>query len=499
MLRLLKIKKSFSGVEVLHDISFSAERGCVTALVGENGAGKSTLMKILSGVYSDYDGEVYIDDEKIFFKNPWEAKHRGISIIHQELSCIPDLTVAENIFLGKEPVGKFRFVNYPKLIRDAGAILKEFDFPYSPDTILRNISVGWQQIVEIAQALSSDAGIFILDEPTSALAESEIKILFEKIRLLKQRGKIIIFISHRLEEIYEIADEIAVMRDGLLIGKYSAAEITRGELIGKMVGNNLREIRQTESFFGDETTLQVEDLNVFDNSASYLSGITFTLMQGEILGLAGLLGSGKSELLKFLFGELKARYTGKIMFGENIYTPTSASISLKKNIIYLTKDRKTEGIFAGLDMIENSTISVLSDFSSGGFIHKSQEMEAVLIQSKELNVRFNSLHQKIETLSGGNQQKILIGRGLLNNPRLLLLDEPTRGIDIGAKEGIYNLINGLSSKGISFIISSSHMPELLRICDRILVLFNGVPAALLTARKTDTKEILHYAFNEGQL
>jgi ribose transport system ATP-binding protein len=499
MLRLSTIKKAFSGVEVLHDISFSMERGCVTALVGENGAGKSTLMKILCGVYTDYNGEIFIDDEKIFFKNPWEAKHAGISIIHQELSCIPDLTVAENIFLGNEPLRKFGLVNFSRLRGDARTILKEFDFPYSPNTIVRNLSVGWQQIVEIAHALSSDAGIFILDEPTSALAESEIKILFKKIRLLKEKGKIIIFISHRLEEIYEIADEIAVMRDGRFIGKYSATEITRSELIGKMVGSKFYETKLAKSVACNEMALQVEDLNVFDNSTTYLSGITFTLMNGEILGLAGLLGSGKSELLKFLFGELKAQHTGKIMLGENIYVPKSASRSLTKKIFYLPKDRKTEGIFAGLDIIKNSSISVLSNYASGGYIHKTREAKAVANKSLELNLKFKSLYQNIQTLSGGNQQKVLIGRGLLNNPKLLLLDEPTRGIDIGAKEGIYNLINGLSSKGMSFIISSSDIPELLRICDRILVLFNGVPAALLNAQETDTNKILHYAFNEGQL
>lgn len=499
MLRLSNIKKSFSGVEVLHGVSFSIERGSVTALVGENGAGKSTLMKILSGVYIDYNGDVFIDDEKIFFKNPREAKKSGISIIHQELSCIPDMTVAENIFLGEEPVRKFGFVNFPKLFADAEVILKDFEFPYPPNVTVRNISVGWQQIVEIAHALSSDAKILILDEPTSALTENEIKILFEKIRLLKQKGKIVIFISHRLEEIYEIADDIAVLRNGQFIGKYSAEEVRPSELISKMVGKDIDGTQKAKSFYSDETILQIRNLEVFDKTKTYLENISFSIRKGEKLGVAGLLGSRKTELLKFLFGELKAQYTGDISFCRNSYVPKSAAHSLKKNIFYLSKDRKAEGIFSGLDLIKNSSISVLKNFVSGGFIDENKERRAVAEQVEKLNVRYKFLHQPIMSLSGGNQQKVLVGRGLLTDPKLLLLDEPTRGIDVGAKEEIYNLIDDLCASGISFIISSSEIPELLRICDRVLILFKGMPTAILNTNETDTKEILHYAFNEEQV
>lgn len=496
MLKFSDIKKSFSGVEVLHGVSFSIQPGFVTALVGENGAGKSTLMKILSGIYPNYEGSISIDNEKISYKNPREAKKAGISIIHQELSCIPDLTVAENIFLGEEPLRKFGFVNYSKLFEQTKKILEDFEFPYSPEIMLRNISVGWQQIVEIAHALSSDAKILILDEPTSALTENEIKILFEKIRLLKEKGKIIIFISHRLEEIYEIADEIAVLRDGKFIGKYDANKIASSELISKMVGKTVDESLKAKSFYLDETVLEVSNLKVHDKSKTYLEDISFNLRKGEKLGVAGLLGSGKTEMLKFLYGETKLQHDGSIYyFGKN-YDPKSADHSLKEHIFYLSKDRKTEGIFSGLDLIQNSSISVLHNYSSRGFINNSEEIKAVNDQVKTLNVKYKSLQQPIQFLSGGNQQKVLIGRGLLNDPKLLLLDEPTRGIDIGAKEEIYNLIDELSSSGISFIISSSEIPELLRICNRILVLFKGVPTAILNTDKTDTEEVLHYAFNE---
>ncbi len=497
MLRLSNIKKSFSSVEVLHGISFSVEKGCVTALVGENGAGKSTLMKILSGVHTDYAGDVSIDGETVVFRNPREAKQLGISIIHQELSCIPHLSVAENIFIGKEPTRTFGVVDFPKLFADAREILDQFEFPYSPNTVVKNLSVGWQQVVEIAHAFSADARIFILDEPTSALAENEIKILFEKIRLLKKRGKIIIFISHRLEEIYEIADEIAVMRDGQFIGKYPVKEISRGELISKMVGKSFHETKQTRLSGSEESILSVEDLAVYDRTGALLSGVTFDLKRGETLGVAGLLGSGRTELLKFLYGGLKARHTGKMTFEGNPFIPKSASHSLGENIFYLSKDRKAEGVFAQLDVIKNCSISVLSDYASFGVVDTKKEMAAVRNQITTLNVKLGSYYRSMRELSGGNQQKVLLARGLLHRPKLLLLDEPTRGIDVGAKEEIYGLIGQMSSSGISSIIGSSEIPELLRICDRILVLYNGSPAAMLNADETDTSEILHYAFGEG--
>jgi len=498
MLKFSGIKKSFKGVEVLHGVSFEIADGSVTAIVGENGAGKSTLMKILCGVHTDYSGEIFIDDQKVTFRNPKEAKDCGISIIHQELSCFPDLTVAENIYIGNEPVNKIGFINFSKLARDSEKILKEFKFPYPSNIKIKNLSVGWQQVVEIVHALSKDAKIIIFDEPTSALTENEIKILFEKIRILKQSGKAVIFISHRFEEIYDIADDIIVLRDGNFIGKYDVKDISRSELIKKMVGKELLETKQNKAARSDEVIFKVNNLNVFKKDKKVLSGITFNLRKGEILGLAGLLGSGKTELLKFLFGEFRASHTGEILLNNEEFKPKSAIHSLKKNIFYLSKDRKAEGIFAGLDLINNSIISVLDNYSSFGFLSERKIHSLVMNQLKMLNLKFNSLHQPIQTLSGGNQQKVLISRGMLTNPCIMLLDEPTRGIDIGAKEEIYNLVKELSTKGISFIISTSEIPELLKICDRVLVLYNGAPTAVLNTKETDTKNILHYTFNQQE-
>ncbi len=498
MLRISEIRKSFSTVEVLHGVSFEVEKGLVTALVGENGAGKSTLMKVLSGVHSDYTGEITVDGEAVHFKNPGEAKQSGVSIIHQELSLIPHLTVAENIFIGREPTRAFGIVDFSRLFADARTILDEFQFPYPPNTPVRNLSVGWQQIVEVARAFSADAKIFILDEPTSALTESEIEILFEKIRVLKNRGKVIIFISHRLEEIYNIADEVVVLRDGRFVGKYPTGEITRSELIAKMVGRTIGDSKESEPHVGEEMVLKIEGLEITDGAGVTLSDINFDLREGEVLGLAGLLGSGKSELLKFLYGGTIPGYRGTIYLRGKEYIPRSASKSLEAGIFYLSKDRKGEGVFAGLDVTKNCSMSVLSDFAHYGFLDEKAEAAAVHDQVSSLNVKLSSYRQSIRELSGGNQQKVLLGRGLLHRPRLLLLDEPTRGIDVGAKAEIYHLIDRLSASGISFIVSSSEIPELLRICNRILVLHNGRGAALLNVGETDAHEILHYAFGEDQ-
>jgi len=493
MLKFSNIRKSFSGVEVLHDVSFTIEENSITGLIGENGAGKSTLMKITSGVITDYEGEIILNEKNVFFNNPREAERSGISIIHQELNLIPDLTVAENIFLGREPLRKFGFVNFNKLYSDADKILKEFEFPYPSNVKVRNLSIGWQQIVEIARVFSIDSKVIIMDEPTSALSESEIKILFDKIKILKNKGKTIIFISHRLEEIEAMTDDIAVLRDGEFIGKYSSSGIKRDEIISKMIGKKFFETSRKNKLKDIEEVMSLKEVSIFYKDKVYLSNISFNLNKGEIIGIAGLLGSGKTELLKFLFGELRSEFTGEILLKNKHFRPRSASHSLSKNIFYLSKNRKNEGIFSELDLIKNSSISILSEFSSVGFINQKSEKNAVNSQLSDLNVRKKSLRQPIKTLSGGNQQKVLLGRGLLSQPEILLLDEPTRGIDVGAKEEIYKLLNDLSRKGISVIASSSEIPELLRICDKIIVLSHGKQTAVLTTKETNAEEILFYA------
>ncbi len=495
MIDFQNISKSFAGVEVLHQISFSIERGTIIALVGENGAGKSTLMKILSGILTDYEGKMLLEGKPVQFANPKQAEMAGISIIHQELNLIPDLSVAENIFLDREPVLNLGLINFKKMHRETETFLKDFDFPYPPHIKVRNLSIGWQQMVEIARTLSLDARVVIMDEPTSALSDSEIKLLFEKIRLLKQKGKTVIYISHRMNEISEIADWIAVLRDGHFMGKFASSEMSREKLIQLMIGREGLEENTTDiTKHRDREILKLDKLSVFEGRTKILSDISFTLKEGEVLGVAGLLGAGRTELLKFLYGEKGGNYIGTLQVRDKPYYPHSANHALKHRIAYLSEDRKSEGIFADLDILKNGSISVLKALSRVGFIKSKTEKNVVSAQLTKLNTRMKSLHQKIITLSGGNQQKVLLSRILLIEPEILLLDEPTRGIDVGAKQEIYELVKALSDSGMAIIVTSSEIPELFNMCHHILVLSQGIQSALLPARQTNSQQILSYAF-----
>ncbi|MCF8242321.1 MAG: sugar ABC transporter ATP-binding protein [Melioribacteraceae bacterium] len=495
MLSFSEISKSYSGNEVLHDVSFDIDYGEITALVGENGAGKSTLMKVLSGVIKEYTGKIIVGNEVREFNSPREAELAGISIIHQELNLIEDLTIAENIFLGREPVTKFGLLDFEKLYEDADEILRGFEFPFSSKTKVSDLNVGWQQIVEIARVFSIDSRIIIMDEPTSALTESEIRILFEKIKILKNQGKAIIFISHRLEEVFELADEIVVLSNGCFVGKFKNEQIIKSELISKMIGKKHYETQRTINDIENEILLNVDGVDVY-NKKKIISGVNFKLKKGEILGLAGLLGSGKSEFLKFLYGKKSYLFTGTIELKGKKIIPKYPHCSIDENVYYISKDRKRDGILTGMNITENSTISVLQNYVKYGCLNKKMERQEVNAEAEFLNIKMNSLQQPIETLSGGNQQKVLLGRGLLTDPELLLLDEPTRGIDVGAKEEIYNILMELASEGISLIISSSEIPELLRICDRILVFSRGKQRAVFNTSETNGEEILQFAFME---
>ncbi|OGB66074.1 MAG: hypothetical protein A2Y94_12395 [Caldithrix sp. RBG_13_44_9] len=495
MLEFHQITKSFSGVEVLHQISFSVKSGKIIALVGENGAGKSTLMKILCGIFPDHDGQIFYNGQEIRPRNPREAEHLGIAMIHQELNLVPDLTIGENIFLGKEPLQPLGRVDFNRLYADSDQILQEFQFPYSPKIKVRNLTVGWKQMVEIAKALQVQARILIMDEPTSALSEHEIQTMFEKMRYLKNQGKTIIFISHRLREVYDISDEIVILRDGRYVGKYLKPEISREQLINLMIGHELSSRISDEQNDTDSAEIfSVKDLTVRLTQGMELAGIDFTICRGEILGIAGLLGAGRTELLKFLFGEMKTSYKGKITFSGKSWVPHSARESIRQRMVYLSEDRQTEGIFPHHHIQFNGTLTYLENLSRFGFVQESRERAIIDTKFDELRVKRRTLRQPILTLSGGNQQKVLLSRILLVNPLLLLLDEPTRGIDVGAKEEIYQLIERLSQQGAAIIVTSSEIPELLRMAQRILVLSNGQQTALLTARQTSPPEILQYAF-----
>ncbi len=496
LLEFKNISKSFSGVEVLHDISFPVEKGKLFALIGENGAGKSTLMKILCGVLTDYRGTVILNGEKIKFKNPREAENAGIAIIHQELNLVSDLNVAENIFLGREPVNTLGLIDFKRMNAEAESLLSEFEFPFSVRTKVTNLPIGWQQMVEISKALRLKAEIIVMDEPTSALTEGEIKFLFEQIEVLKRKGKTIIYISHRMKEIFEIADEAIILRDGKYIGKYEMQDINQRFLVNKMAGKEVAMIHGKSKLAFDKNILSFKNISVYQNKKQILSALSFEVKEGEVIGIAGLLGAGRTELLKFLYGANKSSYVGEIKFKDKAYKPHSPSRSIKNKIVYLSEDRKREGIFPELSNLKNSSISIMQSLAKFGFIRRKEEYHTVLSKTDALRVKMDSLHQPIQNLSGGNQQKVLLSRVLLVRPDLLLLDEPTRGIDVGAKQEIYNLLDQLKKKGMGILLTSSEIPELLLVSDRVLVLSQGKQTALLQTDKTNAREILNYAFKE---
>ncbi len=496
LLQFEHIYKSFSGVEVLHDIHFSIEKGNVVALLGENGAGKSTLMKILCGILPDYRGTLYLNEQPVHFNKPGEAESAGISIIHQELNLVPDLNVAENIFLGNEPLQQMDLIDYKAMTQQSEQALSEFDFPYSTNIKIRNLPIGWQQMVEIAKALLIKAEIIVMDEPTSALSNSEIAFLFDKIKRLKQQGKTIIYISHRMKEIFEIADKVAILRDGYFMGQYDIQEVDNQFLISRMIGKKVSDMSELLAPPEDKPLLKLENVHVNRKGCTALQEVDFSLKHGEVLGIAGLLGSGRTELLKFIYGDYRARFKGAITYNDKPYMPQSPSRAIAQRIVYLSEDRKREGIFSGMSNLKNSSMSILPALSRFGFIKQREEKRVVKAKTTELNVRMTSLQQHINYLSGGNQQKVLLARVLLIQPKLLLLDEPTRGIDVGAKQEIYNLIRKLQSSGVSIILTSSEIPELLWITNRILVLSGGRQTALLNTTETNSKEILSYAFKQ---
>ncbi len=494
MISLRNIDKSFSGVQVLFNICADIEDNKVTAVIGENGAGKSTLMNIAGGAISEYSGTIILNGKEVKFRNTRDANDNGITIIHQELNILPDLTAGENIFLGREPLNH-SLIDYKKIYEQSDKILKPFRFPFPSDIKMRRLSVGWQQIVEIARALTLNSQIIIMDEPTSALSENETGILFEKIRYLRDQGKTILFISHRISEVLEISDNIIVLRDGKISASVKTGETTREELIRHMAGEKTAStLNSYKNNSGDEV-LKLENISV-EGSSVNLSDIDFTLHKGEVLGVAGLLGSGRTELLKFIFGESGKKYKGKIFFKNKNYSPSSAAASIKNGIIYLPENRKEEGIFADHSIQFNAAVSVLEKYESYGLLNQTRERTSVNEKFSDLHVKRNSLDQKIRTLSGGNQQKVLLARILLTDPEIILLDDPTRGIDISSKDEIYDLIGEISSKGISIIITSSEIPELLRLCSRILILSDGKQTALINTSEKDSHEILKYAFKQ---
>ena len=485
------ICKSFPGVKALKSVSLTVERGTVHALMGENGAGKSTLMKCLFGVYGKDQGSILIEGKEVEFNSTADALRNGVAMVHQELSQALKLTVSENIWLGRFPmVAKaLPFVNTAEMRRRTLALFSKLDIKIDPDIKMEKLSVSERQMVEIAKAVSYDAKIIVFDEPTSSLTTEEADKLFKIINDLKAEGCGIIYISHKMQEILEISDAVSVMRDGELITTAPAAEMSTEKIITLMVGRELNEVYPKREISIGEVVLVCEELSCRNKK---LKGASLKLRKGEILGIAGLDGSGRTELLCALFGIYK-RDGGKIFLdGKEIYNK-NPSEAIKNGFALITEERRASGIFGILDIVENTTISSLPKYKRYQLISEKRRRTATDEYINKMRIKTATRAAKISSLSGGNQQKVILSRWLLTEPRILLLDEPTRGIDVGAKYEIYAILNDLVAKGRSIIVVSSEMPELLGICDRILVMSGGRVAGEVNARTTTQNEIMTLA------
>ncbi|MBD0285075.1 MAG: sugar ABC transporter ATP-binding protein [Flavisolibacter sp.] len=476
MLVAENITKRFSGVTALERVSLELHAGKVNAIIGENGAGKSTLMKILSGVYSDYDGRIFYKDKEVRFSNPKEAQDNGIAIIHQELNLIPYLSITENIFLGRELTTKWGLLDKKSMRSKTISLLNKLRLNIDPDTLVYELKVGQQQIIEIAKALLIDSEVIIMDEPTSAISESEVEVLFGIIEDLKKEHKTIVYISHKLDELFRIADRYIVLRDGRTIGAGDMKGMSHDALIQKMVGREITIMRKTDAAVNQEELLRVEQLYLkhpVRQQEYALQQISFSVNKGEIVGIFGLMGAGRTELLETLYGLHSRLATGKTFVdGKQVHfnAPTDA---IKAGLALVPEDRKRDGLVLGLDVKTNICLTVLESIEEVGLLNDSKETEIAKKYIRELQIKTASEKQAAKNLSGGNQQKIVLAKWLATKPKLLMLDEPTRGIDINAKNEIYKLILQLADEGLGIIIVSSELPEILALSDRVLVMAEG--------------------------
>ena len=488
------MSKAFPGVQALDKVDFDAYAGQVTALLGENGAGKSTLMKILSGVYKADEGEIYLNGNQIQPQNPHQAQELGISIIYQEFNLTPNQNVYTNIFLGREPmqkglVGKLGFVDGHYMRQHSDKLLAQVGARFSNDRLVRNLSVAEQQMVGIAKALSVQAKVIIMDEPSSALGKEEVRVLFDIIQDLKRQGLAIIFITHRLDEVFEIADRAIVFRDGRRAGEVKVADATAEQIIGLMVGRALDRSAVHECMVAtQEVVLQVRNLN----RKSVLHEINFELHRGEILGLAGLVGAGRTETARAIFGVDRID-TGEIYINGKRVEITSPNSAVKAGLALVPEGRQTQGLVLIQTVERNIALPNLDTLSRSSFVNRGRMRQVVQKYVDKLNIRTPSLEQRVLNLSGGNQQKVVLAKWLASDPKVLILDEPTRGIDVGAKAEVYAIMNDLVQQGIGIIMISSEMPEILAISDRILVMYEGRIMGELTRAEATQERIMTLA------
>jgi ribose transport system ATP-binding protein len=497
VLQALGVFKAFAGVTALHDVDFNLMSGEVHALMGENGAGKSTLMKILAGVHVDYEGEIRIEDAPVRFSGVQDAERAGVAIIHQELNLVPELTAAENMFLGREPLILGSFVDHKRIAKTASALLKRLGIEIDAQRRIAELRIGEQQLVEIAKALSLDARILIMDEPTSALSTAECETLFKVVRQLAQAGVAIIYTSHRLDEVVALANRVTVLRDGQRVLTAPIEGLSQGAIISAMVGREVTLTRRDSVASSTAPVLSIRNLTLDKVSSRgwrrVLQGVSFDVRRGEILGIGGLLGSGRTEILESIFGVAHGWRGGDIAIDGEPASINSAAEARRLGVAMVTEDRKALGLHIASTIRDNvalPSVGVESRFGLRGFARESALATDVV---EKLQVRCSGIDQIVATLSGGNQQKVAIGKWLATNPRVLLLDEPTRGIDVGAKQEIYQLIFRLAAQGLAIVVVTSEMPELLLLSDRVLVMCEGRQTGVISGAEATQEVIMRLA------
>ncbi len=476
LIDIRQVTKRFGGVTALSDVSFVVQRGEFHSIVGENGAGKSTLMKILSGVIPDFEGEIRLRGEPVRFTGTRDAERRGIAIIHQELNLVEQLSVAANIFLGREKRGALGLLNDAAMEAAAAELFKQLGCQIRPQQLVGELRVGDQQLVEIAKALSLDAEILIMDEPTSALTESEVERLFGVIDLLRKRGVTILYISHKMDEVFRLSERVTVLRDGRWIASLDRAEATPKQVTHLLVGREIEEGAWHSNRTFGEVVLDVRNLSLpwqGHARAWRLKDISFQLRRGEVLGIAGLMGAGRTELLESLFGTSPEVPQGEVLLEGQRLQPAHPSEAMQAGLALVTEDRKRLGLFGHMNVRENISICTLDRSTKFGLVSGSSEQQQVTASIQQLRVKTAGPEAPVLSLSGGNQQKCIIARWLETHPKVLLLDDPTRGVDVGAKAEIYGVIDQLCRQGLGIIVTSSELPELITLCDRILVLCEG--------------------------
>ena len=487
-IKMKGINKSFGDNQVLKNAELEVNDGEIHALMGENGAGKSTLMKILTGVYSKDSGEIFVDDKLVSYKNPQEAEEEGIVFIYQEINSLFDLSVMDNLFMAKEIKKAFGILDKKEMYKKSKKALEDLGVKINPKEIMGNLSVGQQQMIEICKALMADAKIIIMDEPTAALTQSETKILFEVIQKLKIQGVSIVYISHRMEEIFEICDSITVLRDGEYVGTEKISNINMNDVVKMMIGRELGDRFPKRKHEVGEIILEVNNLSKLGE----FENVNFQLHKGEILGVSGLMGAGRTEIMSCIFGSNK-KDSGEIIINGQKIDINSPSKGIDSGIAFVTEDRKTEGLMLEKSIEENITIANLNLISNKSLLLKNKIYDLSEKSVSDFGIRSTGIKHICENLSGGNQQKVVLAKWVMDKPKILILDEPTRGVDIGAKQDIYNIINDLAEEGVGIIMVSSELPEILGMSDRVMVVREGEIKGILNIEEANQEKIMTLA------